>query len=217
MKPLFAALLFAAPMLAAEAPAPATNATGATTQIQYLSGHGSDDAVLWNFYCNDGRKAGVWATIPVPSCWELQGFGTYNYGLDYRAAGADQQPGFARESGKYYYDFTVPADWSGKTVRIVFEGVMTDADVQINGQSAGPIHQGAFYEFKYDITPLLKFGQSNRLTVTVNKESANASVNRAERRGDYWNFGGIFRPVFLEALPKPYIDWTAIDAKAANK
>ena len=60
------------------------------TQIRYLSGHGSDDPVLWNFYCNDGRKAGVWTTIKVPSCWEQEGFGAYNYGMELRGAGADR-------------------------------------------------------------------------------------------------------------------------------
>jgi hypothetical protein len=37
---------------------------------------------------------------------------------------------------------------------------------------------------------------------------------RAERQGDFWNFGGIYRPVYLEALPAQYIDWTGIDANA---
>ncbi|HVU37035.1 MAG TPA: glycoside hydrolase family 2 TIM barrel-domain containing protein, partial [Opitutales bacterium] len=205
--------LVALPISAIAAPA----APGIPTQTVYLSGHGSDDAVLWNFYCNDGRKAGMWSKIRVPSCWEQEGFGSYNYGYEIRGANAENAPGFARETGKYYYDFTVPADWKGKTVRIVFEGSMTDTEVQINGQSAGPIHQGSFYRFKYDITSLLKFGGSNRLTVTVSKESANASVNAAERRGDYWNFGGIFRPVYLEALPAQFIDWTAIDAQADGR
>ena len=91
---------------------------------------------------------------------------------------------------------------------------MTDTEVWVNGKSAGPIHQGSFYRFKFDITPLLKFGETNLLEVTVSKESSNVSVNRAERLGDYWNFGGIFRPVFLEALPARFIDWTAIDARA---
>jgi hypothetical protein len=187
--------------------------TARDAQIQFLSGHGSDDAVLWDFYCNGGRRANVWTQIHVPSCWEQEGFGEYNYGYDLRTrrVPADQ---VAHEQGFYRHDFTVPAEWKDKTVRIVFEGVMTDADVKINGQSAGPTHQGAFYEFKYDITPLLKFGETNRLEVWVSKESANASVNNAERRGDYWNFGGIFRPVFLEAEPRQFIDWTGINAQA---
>ena len=43
-----------------------------------------------------------------------------------------------------------------------------------------------------------------------------ASVNNAsEREGDYWNFSGIFRPVYLKAVPQAYIDdRIAVDAKA---
>src|SRR6185295_1189388 len=115
---------------------------------------------------------------------------------------------------KYKLNFEAPLKWKNRVVRLVFEGSMTDTEVWVNGKSAGPIHQGSFYRFKFDITPLLKFGDSNLLEVTVSKESSNVSVNRAERLGDYWNFGGIFRPVFLEALPPRFIDWTAIDARA---
>ena len=71
----------------------------------------------------------------------------------------------------------------------------------INGQSAGPTHQGGFYRFSYDITKLVKPGR-NEIEVVVAKESANKSVNHAERRGDYWTFGGIYRPVWLEARPR---------------
>ena len=61
---------------------------------------------------------------------------------------------------------------------------------------------------------LLYFDKPNTLEVTVSKMSADASVNNAERLADYWIFGGIFRPVFLEATPKQYIDYVGIDAKA---
>lgn len=47
----------------------------------------------------------------------------------------------------------------------------------------------------------------------VSKESSNSQVNMAERRADYWNFGGIFRPVFIVAKPAENIDRVAIDAK----
>ena len=91
---------------------------------------------------------------------------------------------------------------------------MTDTEVKINGKSAGPVHQGAFYRFKYDISDLLNYKGKNLLEVTVSKESANESVNRAERISDFWVFGGIFRPVYLEAFPQQYIDRVAIDARA---
>jgi len=91
---------------------------------------------------------------------------------------------------------------------------MTDTEVKINGKLAGPIHQGAFYQFKYDISSLLNLDGKNVLEVKVTKESSNESVNRAERLSDFWVFGGIFRPVYLKAVPSQFIDRVAIDAKA---
>jgi len=180
---------------------------GQHTEIIYLSGTGYDHTVQWQFFCTDGRNSGKWTTIPVPSNWELQGFGSYNYGLD-----KDSLRG--KEKGFYKYVFNVPESWKYKKVNIVFEGSMTDTEVKINNQPAGPIHQGAFYCFRYDISSLLHFGKSNLLEVNVAKHSENESVNRAERYADYWIFGGIFRPVYLEAFPFEHISHTAIDARA---
>lgn len=177
------------------------------TEVHYLSGKGNDDMVQWDFFCTDGMNANKWTKIGVPSCWELQGFGKYNYGFD-----KDSIKG--KEQGLYKYHFDVPTYWKGKSLNIVFEGVMTDAAVKINGISAGTTHKGAFYAFKYDITGLLKYGKNNLLEVTVSKHSANKSVNAAEREGDYWIFGGVFRPVWLEVLPKTHLSDIQIDANA---
>jgi hypothetical protein len=181
-------------------------------EIRYLSGTDNKHTVDWDFFCTGGRNSGYWTKISVPSQWEQQGFGSYNYGRDYKTYGKNFR--FADEKGLYKYSFPVPAAWRNKKVFIVFEGSMTDTDVKINGKSAGKIHQGAFYRFKYDITDKLKFGTNNTLEATVSKMSADASVNNAEHLADYWVFGGIFRPVYLEAVPKEYVDYVAIDAKA---
>lgn len=177
-----------------------------TTDMVYLSGTGSDDRVDWEFYCSKGRNSGKWTTIPVPSCWEQEGFGGYYYGY-----GSGDR---FYETGHYRHGFEIPTEWKGKTIHIVFEGVMTDAEVKINGKLAGPIHQGAFYRFKYDISSLLKYGETNTLDVFVKKQSDNKSVNQAERDADYWVFGGIFRPVYLEIKPDTHIERVAVDAKA---
>ncbi len=89
---------------------------------------------------------------------------------------------------------------------------MTDAKVTINGRKAGNgLHQGGFYRFTYDVSDRIFFGKhKNRLEVEVSKESSNSQVNMAERRADYWNFGGIFRPVFIVAKPAQNIDRVAI-------
>ena len=181
------------------------------TERQYLSGHGCDDTVEWDFFCTDGRNSGRWTKIGVPSCWELQGFGTYQYGISFYGKAFPE--GIAGEKGMYKYEFEVPEEFRGKQVSLVFEASMTDTEVKVNGRKAGSKHQGAFYRFSYNVTDLLKYGKKNQLEVTVSKESENASVNLAERRADYWNFGGIFRPVFLEVKPAVNLRHIAIDAR----
>jgi hypothetical protein len=181
------------------------NAFSQATIIKYLSGTDKDHTQQWDFYCTGGRQSGLWTKIAVPSNWELQGFGSYNYGGDKVKS---------NEQGLYKHHFFAEA-WKGKRVFIVFEGSMTDTKVKINGKEAGPVHQGSFYRFKYDITELVKFNAQNLLEVTVDKMSANESVNNAERnRSDFWVFGGIFRPVYLEVVPATFIDHTAVNAKA---
>jgi hypothetical protein len=190
----------------------AINSFAQQKEIQYLSGTDNKHTVAWDFFCTSGRNSGYWTKIQVPSHWEQQGFGSYNYGRDYKTNGRNAR--FADEEGQYKHSFSVPAAWKNKKVFIVFEGSMTDTDVKINGKSVGAVHQGAFYRFKYDITDKISFGAKNTLEATVSKMSADASVNNAERLADYWVFGGIFRPVYLEAVPKEFVDYVAIDAKA---
>ncbi len=186
-------------------------ARAAETETQYLSGLGKDDPVKWQFICDKGQNANKWSTIGVPSNWQLQGFGIYEYGQPAPAGG------WPRTHGIYKRTFTTPATWRTKTVFLKFEGVMTDTRVTLNGQSAGPVHQGGYYAFKYDITRLLKpAGEKNELQVDVDDDSMNDSVNRAERRADYWNYAGIFRPVYLEAVPKTFVDHLAVNATASG-
>ncbi len=177
------------------------------TEKLYLSGTGNDNTVQWDFMVSAGMNSGKWSKIAVPSNWELQGFGKYDYGF-----AKDSVRG--KEKGFYKYSFNVPSSWKGRKINIVFEGSMTDTEVKINGKPAGEIHQGAFYAFKYDISQLLNYGASNLLEATVANHSANPSVNEAERKADFWIFGGIFRPVYLESLPGSHIERVAIDAKA---
>lgn len=191
----------------------AGHAVAQHTETLLLSGTGLDDTKTWDFYCSAGMKSGRWSRIEVPSNWELQGFGAYTFGRFYKIKGAKPSD----EWGMYRYRFQVPSDWKDKEVSIVFEGVMTDTEVKVNGQQAGEVHQGGFVEFSYDVTSLLRFGKKNELEVKVWKESANRSVNAAERRADWWLFGGIYRPVYLKAVPRTHIERIAVDAQADGR
>ena len=176
----------------------------------YLSGTGTDYTRTWEFYCSKGQNSGKWKSIEVPSCWELQGFGEYTYGRYYTIKGAEPSD----ETGIYRYRFLTPDCGKNDRIKLFFDGVMTDAEVRVNGNPAGQIHQGAFYRFSYDITSLLKTEGENLLEVKVAKQSANKSVNAAERRADWWLYGGIYRPVWLEVVPDVSMEHFILDARA---
>ncbi|MBC7567361.1 MAG: glycoside hydrolase family 2 [Pedobacter sp.] len=183
----------------------ATSAFAQRTEIKFLSGTGKDHTVNWDFQCTAGTNSSKWTTIPVPSNWESMGFGNLTYGSSKEDTS---------ETGLYRHKFNVSKNWVAKEIFIVFDGSMTDTEVKVNGVLAGPVHQGAFYRFRYNITPLLKFNAENLLEVKVRKVSSNQMVNEAERSADFWVFGGIFRPVFLEAYPKMHLERIAVDARA---
>ena len=191
---------------------------GPQAERVYLSGPGPSEAVEWDFHVSGGRRSGEWATIPVPSNWEQHGFGGYDYGH----VPADEKHD---EIGTYRTTFEVPAEWENRVVRLVFDGAMTETAIKVNGQSVGKPHQGGYLPFRFllhaynqfrdgQMDQVLKFGEINELEVTVAKKPSNLSVDLAERRGDYWVFGGIYRPVYLEVLPLNFVDRVAIDARA---
>jgi hypothetical protein len=192
------------------------SAMGAQTERIYISGKGPSDAVEWDFHCSSGRRSGEWTKIPVPSNWEQHGFGGYDYGHVPSEEKHD-------EVGTYRTTFKVPEDWKNKVVRLVFEGSMTETSVRVNGQAVGSAHLGGYLPFTVPLngynhfregqmSPVLRYGELNELEVTVSKKPSNLSLDLAERQGDYWVFGGIYRPVYLEVLPKDFIRRTAIDA-----
>ncbi|MBN2163489.1 MAG: hypothetical protein JXR25_16895 [Pontiellaceae bacterium] len=186
-------------------------AFGTPTERIYLSGVDFENPVEWDFMVTGGMRANEWGKIGVPSQWELQGYGEYTYGRWYKEKGVDHP---SMEEGYYRYMFPVATELKGKIIDIVFGGVMTDTEVKINGKSAGLIHQGGFYQFKYRITDLVKYGENNLLEVHVKKHSENRSINAAERMADWWLFGGIYRPVWLDIKPQAHIEHVAVDAKA---
>ncbi|WP_299430161.1 glycoside hydrolase family 2 TIM barrel-domain containing protein [uncultured Maribacter sp.] len=172
----------------------------------YLSGEDASTAVNWDFKIDEGRNSGFWTTIPVPSNWEMEGFGYYLYGMD---KVEDRLSGIA--DYRHTFDFKKV---SNKRYFIIFQGSMTDTKVKLNGKEVG-LHQGGHTEFKFEITNQLQNG-SNLLEVNVNHDSSNESINAAERFADYWLFSGIFRPVYIKEVANQFIERVAIDAQMSG-
>ncbi|NVK57519.1 MAG: beta galactosidase jelly roll domain-containing protein, partial [Alteromonadaceae bacterium] len=114
-----------------------------------------------------------------------------------------------QDSRLYYYEGTLWYrnkfsfnDTSGdKRAFIHFGAVNYRADVYLNGQKLGT-HIGGFTPFSYEVTNIIKPG-SNSLVVRVDNKRLKEGVPTINT--DWWNYGGITRPVTLVTTPRSFI------------
>jgi beta-galactosidase len=159
-----------------------------------------------NFFA-PGFDASGWKTIPVPSCWELQGYGVpmyvnYIYPFKMHPPYVMEEPptnytAYLQRNpvGSYRRTFEVPADWQRGRTLIHFAGVDSAMYVWMNGRKVG-FSENSRVPAEFDITGLLKPGK-NLLAVEVYKFSAGSYLEDQ----DMWRFAGIFRDVFLYHTP----------------
>lgn len=141
---------------------------------------------LWAFTIDPQkleRPGSEWDTLPVPGNWD-----TFN--------------AYAQHVGRGWYrrEFTVPAAWRGRRVRVQFDAVYEKADVSVNGTPLGR-HEGGYTPFEFDVTPHLRWDGPNTLTV---------SADNTYRRGAWWAWGGISRSVELVANADVRLIWQHI-------
>lgn len=155
-----------------------------------------------------------WQDIPVPSNWELHGFGqpiytniTYPFtpGIfdpdlkyDWKGPQPPQPPKIHRANpvGSYYRDFEVPSDWSDDSIILHFGGVSSAFYVWVNGQEVG-YSQGSCLAAEFDVTKFVQSGK-NRVAVQVFRWSDGSYLEDQ----DMWRLSGIQREVMLLAQPK---------------
>jgi len=171
----------------------------------------------WKFRysaCPDDRPAAFWREeypvddwddIAVPGHINLQGYGKPQYvNTMYPWDGIEQLrppaiPMERNETGSYVRFFEVPREWAGKRVRLSFQGVESAFYVWVNGHFAG-YAEDSFTPSEFEITPFLKEGE-NRLAVEVYRYSTGSWLEDQ----DFWRFFGIFREVYLYAVPKLHV------------
>lgn len=150
-----------------------------------------------------GFDDSAWGTIPVPANVELHGHGTPIYtNITYpfkkdppRVTGApDPSWTTARERNpvsSYRRTFTVPPEWSGRQVFVVFNGVASAFYLYLNGERIG-YSQDSRTPAEFNLTPHLRDGE-NLLAVEVYRYSDGSYLEDQ----DYWRLSGIFRDVYL--------------------
>jgi len=147
-----------------------------------------------------GFDYSTWDKIPVPSNWELLGYGVPVYvNVHYEWTYDPQPPSIPHDhnpSGSYLTTFEIPTHWKDHSVILHFGAVKSAMYIWINGHEAG-YSQGSKLPAEFDITSFLKEGE-NTLAVQVFRWSDGSYLECQ----DFWRISGIERDVFLYAEPK---------------
>ncbi|MDD5270187.1 MAG: glycoside hydrolase family 2 TIM barrel-domain containing protein [Candidatus Omnitrophica bacterium] len=151
---------------------------------------------------------------------EQEGGGRHSAGYDDSGWNEKAIPGVENPAPDRYMDgawyrrhFSVPADAAGKYVKLMFEAANYFTDVWVNGKWVG-CHEGGYTPFAFDVGPYLNYGKDNVLAVRVdnipwipNGDSSKEAQATNDHNiipyatGDWWNYGGITRNVYLEISP----------------
>src|SRR5579864_7409119 len=104
----------------------------------------------------------------------------------------------------YRRHFRLPAEAKGKHVFVDFEGAMTASTVWINGHELGE-YKGGYTPFSFELTPQLNWDGDNVLAVALDS-TERPDIPPFGYEIDYLTFGGIYREVFLRAVPATFIE-----------
>jgi len=156
--------------------------------------------------------------INVPGAWEAQGVGEPGMSVTWDPLW-DSSPKRIRHvymgEGWYRKDVVLPRSWAGKKVWLKIGGVKSQGWFWVNKRPVAWIDNYCG-TYKYDITPFVKIGETNRVLVCVN----NALPSRKGLMSNVHRWGGIYRDIELEATPQTFIDdaWVRgdFDAKCAE-
>jgi beta-galactosidase/beta-glucuronidase len=149
-----------------------------------------------------------WDEIPVPSHWQLHGYGRPQYtNVAYPFPVDPPRVPSENPTGCYRRDVNVEPAWldTGSVV-LCFEGVDSAFHVFWNGEPVG-YSQGSRLPSEFDVTPLARVGR-NVLAVQVYQWSDGSYLEDQ----DMWWLSGIFRDVSLRWWPPVHLADLIVDA-----
>ena len=150
-----------------------------------------------------GFDDSAWATLPVPSNWQLHGFDVpiytnskYPFEIDLERP---RVPHDDNPVGSYRTRFEVPADWQRRRVLLAFEGVDSAFYAWVNGESVG-YSEDSRLTVEFDVTDLVTPGV-NVLAVEVYRWSDGSILEDQ----DMWRLSGIFRDVYVRSAGRVHV------------
>ncbi|WP_371194821.1 glycoside hydrolase family 2 TIM barrel-domain containing protein [Glaciecola sp. SC05] len=137
----------------------------------------------------------AWDDIPVPSNWQLQGYGVPNY-INMRIDFTDKPvagelPEDSNPVGSYKRDFELSEDWQGQRVYLHLGAVKSAYYVWINGHYVG-FAQDSKSPSEFDVTEFAQTG-TNQIAIEVYRWSDGTFLELQ----DMWRLSGITRDVYL--------------------
>ena len=145
-----------------------------------------------------------WQTIPVPSNWELKGYGVPIYAPFHMPPSLKKQnlPNIDPHDnpvGAYRHEFELPDGWLEREIYLQFDGVCSAFYLWVNGDFVG-YSQDSMLPAEFYISPFLKEG-TNLIAAEVYRFSDGSYLEDQ----DMWFLSGIFRSVRLFARPQTTI------------
>ncbi|MBP9988892.1 MAG: DUF4981 domain-containing protein [Ruminococcus sp.] len=144
-----------------------------------------------------------WDTVPIPSVWQCQGYGTPIYRCAYMppqtSVKKKEIPKISHsenETGLYRKNFVLNKNFDGRRIILHFGAAKSAIYVYLNGEYIG-YSQGSMTPAEFDITDFVCKG-SNTLCVKVMRFSDAAYLEDQ----DMWQLSGIYREVYLVAEPE---------------
>jgi len=159
----------------------------------------SEDFYQTEFDCKS------WKNIYVPGHIQLQGYGQPQYvNTQYPWDGIHQIlppeiPQNDNPVGSYAKHFEIPNHMENQSVYVSFQGIESAFYVWLNGEFIG-YSEDSFTPAEFELTPYLTEGE-NKLAVEVYQRSTGSWLEDQ----DFWRFSGIFRDVYLYAVPEIHI------------
>lgn len=153
----------------------------------------------------------AWGQIRVPANWQLEGYDYPQYvNVKYPWEMTEdimppQIPRKYNPVGIYCRTF-VSNRKEGEKLILHFDGIESCGEIYVNGQFAG-YTEGSFNQSEFDITQLACEGE-NQLVVKVLRWCDGSWLEDQ----DFFRLSGIFRDVYLYALPQVHISDYRVDA-----
>ncbi len=152
-------------------------------------------------FFQEGFDISDWDSLPVPSNWQMHGYGQPIYTNIKMPFPMDPPnvPTDKNETGLYKTSFEIPELWQDRQIILHFAGVQSACYVWVNGVEVG-YSQGSMTPAEFDISSLVRNGQ-NELAVKVIRWSDASYIEDQ----DFWRLSGIFRDVAVYAVPQMHI------------